>query len=46
MKLNKAAVSTALKIQKMKSGAAKWIASDALRELKNPRVLERFRETK
>ena len=46
LKLNKAAVSTALKIQKMESGAAKWIASDALRELKNPRVLERFRETK
>jgi len=46
LKLNKAAVSTALKIQKMESGAAKWIASDALRELKNPKVQKRLRETK
>jgi hypothetical protein len=43
-KLNRAAVSTALKIQKMESGASKWIASDALRELKNPEVLKRLRE--
>jgi len=46
LKLNKAAVSTALKIQKVESGAAKWIASDALRELKNPQVLKRLRENK
>ncbi len=46
LKLNKAAVSTALRIQKMESGAAKWIASDALRELKSPQVLKRLRETK
>ena len=46
LKLNKAAVSTALKIQKIDSGAAKWVASDALRELKSPQVLKRLRETK
>jgi 3-methyladenine DNA glycosylase AlkD len=46
LKLNKAAVSTALKIQKMESGAAKWVASDALRELKSPQVQKRLRETK
>jgi 3-methyladenine DNA glycosylase AlkD len=44
LKLNKAAVSTALKIQKIESGAAKWIASDALRELKSPQVLKRLRK--
>ena len=42
-KLNKAAVSTALKIQRMESGAAKWIASDALRELKSSQVKKRLR---
>lgn len=46
LSLNKAAISTALKIQKLESGAAKWIASDALRELKSPQVLKRLRETK
>ena len=46
LKLNKAAVSTALKIQKMESGAAKWVASDALRELKSPQVLKRLGESK
>ena len=43
LKLNKAAVSTALKIQKMESGSAKWVASDALRELKSPQVQKRLR---
>src|SRR3989454_5469609 len=46
LKLNRAAVSTALKIQRMESGAAKWVASDALRELKSPQVLKRLRENK
>jgi 3-methyladenine DNA glycosylase AlkD len=46
LKLNKAAVSTALKIQRIDSGAAKWIASDALRELKSPEVVKRLRENK
>ncbi len=43
LKLNRAAVSTALKIQKMESGTAKWVASDALRELKSPQVQEMLR---
>ena len=46
LRLNKAAVSTALKIQKTGSGAAKWVASDALRELKSPQVMKRLRENK
>ncbi len=46
LKLNRAAVSTALKIQKMELGAAKWVASDALRELKSPQVLKRLRDDK
>jgi 3-methyladenine DNA glycosylase AlkD len=46
LKLNGAAVSTAFEIQKMESGAAKWIASDALRELKSPQVLKRLRDSK
>jgi 3-methyladenine DNA glycosylase AlkD len=45
-KLNKAAVSTALKVQKIDSSAAKWVASDALRELKSAQVLKRLRENK
>jgi len=46
MKLNKAAVSTARRIRKIDSGAAKWVAADALRELKSPQVLKRLRKTK
>jgi 3-methyladenine DNA glycosylase AlkD len=46
LKLHKAAVSTALKIQKNQSGAAQWVASDALRELKSPQVQKRLRENK
>jgi len=46
LKLNKAAVSTALKIQKMESGSAKWVAADALRELKSPQVQKRLRGSK
>ncbi len=46
LKLNNAAVSTALKIQKMESGSAKWVASDALRELKSAQVLKRLRKIK
>jgi 3-methyladenine DNA glycosylase AlkD len=45
LKLNKAAVSTALKVRKMESGAAKWVASDALRELKSAQVLKRLRKS-
>ena len=46
LKLNKAAVSTALKMQKMESGSAKWVAANALRELKSPQVQKRLRERK
>jgi 3-methyladenine DNA glycosylase AlkD len=46
LKLNRAAVSTALKIRKMESGSAKWVASDALRELKSPQVQKRLRGSK
>ena len=46
LKLNRAAVSTALEIQKMESSAAKWVASDALRELKSSQVQKRLRENK
>jgi 3-methyladenine DNA glycosylase AlkD len=46
LNLNNAAVSTALKIEKIESGTAKWIASDALKELKSPQVLKRLRQNK
>jgi len=41
--LNKLAVRTAKEIQKMKPRSAKWIASDALRELTDEKVLDRLR---
>jgi 3-methyladenine DNA glycosylase AlkD len=43
-RLNKRAISTTVRIQEVDSGPAKWIASDALRELKSPAVLKRLRE--
>lgn len=46
LRLNRAAVSTALKIQRIESGPAKWIASDALRELKSPQVQKRLKQRK
>jgi 3-methyladenine DNA glycosylase AlkD len=46
LKLNRAAVSAALRIQKMKSSSAKWVASDALRELKSRQVQKRLRGSK
>jgi len=41
--LNKAAVKTAGEMRKLDSGSAKWIASDALRELTGEKVQERLR---
>lgn len=41
-KLNKAATKTAKEIQKMDSKTARWIASDALRELASEAVQNRF----
>lgn len=43
LNLNKMAVHTAREIRKMNSKAAGWIASDALRELTDKKVLERLR---
>jgi 3-methyladenine DNA glycosylase AlkD len=40
--LNKSAIMAAKKIQKMNSKSAKWIASDALRELESARIQKRF----
>ncbi len=40
--LNKAAIATAKEIQKLDSKPAKWIASDALRELESPAVKKRL----
>jgi 3-methyladenine DNA glycosylase AlkD len=42
MKLNAAAIKMAKDIQKLDSPAAKWIAADALRELKSPNVQKRL----
>ena len=41
--LNKLAVDTAREIQRIDSSAARWIASDALRELTNPKALKRLK---
>jgi 3-methyladenine DNA glycosylase AlkD len=43
MKLNAAAIKMAKKIQKLDSSAAKWVASDALRELKSTAVQKRLK---
>jgi len=40
--LNKAALEAAKEIQKLDSKAARWIASDAIRELESPAVLKRL----
>lgn len=42
--LNKRAIEIAEKIQNMDSKSAKWIAADALRELKSERVQERLKK--
>ncbi len=41
--LNKLAIQTAREIQKTESRSAKWISSDALRELSDQKVLERLK---
>lgn len=46
LKLNKAAIEVAKEIQRLDSKSAKWIASDALRELSSPAVQKRLREKK
>jgi 3-methyladenine DNA glycosylase AlkD len=42
LKLNGAAIKAAKEIQRLDSSSAKWIAADALRELKGPQVQERL----
>jgi 3-methyladenine DNA glycosylase AlkD len=42
IKLNREAIKLAGEIKKIDSGAARWVASDALRELKNTRTLARM----
>jgi 3-methyladenine DNA glycosylase AlkD len=46
LSLNRAAIATALRIQKSDSRAAKWIAADALRELRSEAVQSRLRRKK
>ncbi len=44
--LNKKAIDTAEEIQKIDSKSAKWVASDAMRELKSRQVQERLKDRK
>jgi 3-methyladenine DNA glycosylase AlkD len=44
LKLNAAAIKMAKKIHKLDSSSAKWIASDALRELQSPAVQKRLKK--
>jgi len=46
LRLNRAAVASALRIQKSESRAARWIAGDALRELRDDAVQSRLRRKK
>lgn len=43
LRLNKVAVATAVKISRIDSKSARWVASDALRELRGEAVQERLR---
>jgi 3-methyladenine DNA glycosylase AlkD len=43
LKLNKQAIKVAKEIKKIDSKAARWIASDALRELQSEKVKKRLR---
>jgi 3-methyladenine DNA glycosylase AlkD len=42
--LNKLAIAAAQRIKSQNTSAARWIASDALRELRNPQIAERLRK--
>ena len=44
LQLNKLAIQTAERIKQQESKPARWIAADALRELKNERILARLRK--
>jgi len=45
LRLNRAAIEVALQIHELKSPAARWIASDALRELRSPAVQRRLKKS-
>ena len=45
LRLNRRAIDTAREISRLDSRAARWIASDALRELTSPAVQDRLRRT-
>ena len=44
--LNRLALKTAKQIQKKNSGSARWIASDAIRELTSPGVQRKLRKNR
>jgi 3-methyladenine DNA glycosylase AlkD len=44
LKLNRAAIREAERIRRIGSGAARWIAADALRELRGEAVQQRLRQ--
>lgn len=44
--LNKAAIQTAKEIQEIDSSSARWVASDALRELNSEAVQKKLRQRK
>lgn len=46
LKLNRLAIASAQRIKQQDSKAARWIASDALRELKNKKIIERLEDKK
>jgi 3-methyladenine DNA glycosylase AlkD len=46
LSLNKSAIKTAKEIQKMNSSSARWIASDAIRELTSEKVQQRLERKK
>jgi 3-methyladenine DNA glycosylase AlkD len=46
LRLNEAAIKTALEIREIDSKSAKWIASDALRELRSEAVMKRLKSKK
>ena len=46
IRLNRAAIRTAREIRKIPSGSARWIAADALRELRGEAVQRRLRNAR
>jgi len=46
IRLQKKAIALSQEIQNIPSRSAKWIAADALRELKDPKIISRLRSKK